>query len=455
MTGLIRSDARLRVAAGAVIAAVCCVSALVLHTHLQPWLGAEGPFLLLLAGCAGASLAGTKAGVAALLAGGILGSTFLLPPRGSPVPADAAGAGVLAFYLISGALIIALNRLRRSAKRLAETKTGELRQAEASLKAFSEGCHEYAVMMLDREGHIEGWNAGARRLTGYDAEDVVGRSFELFFEGQARAAGEPLEHLRMAGRAGHVDLEGWRVRRDGSRFLARVSLTALRDESGEAEGFACVMSDITAMREAEERARQAVTRQRTFLQQVLRSVTEGRLRLCFRRDELPASLELEAGRLSLDASMLRELRARLRDVAHSAGFDEHRTEGLVHAVGEAAMNAVVHAGGGEARIFHDGGGTIQVWLEDHGSGISEDRLHLATLERGFTTAGSWGHGFWMMLKLADRVWLHTGQDGTTVVLEQDREQPAPQWFDSTASLNGRDGRQVSLDRADAEWISDR
>ena len=113
------------------------------------------------------------------------------------------------------------------------------------------------------------------------------------------------------------------------------------------------------------------------------------------------------------------------------------------------MNAVVHAGGGEARIFHDGGRTIQVWLEDHGSGISEERLHLATLERGFTTAGSWGHGFWMMLKLADRVWLHTGQDGTTVVLEQERERPAPDWFESTASLDRRGLQAGQFDRTES------
>ncbi|MEJ5297479.1 MAG: hypothetical protein WHZ52_05520, partial [Armatimonadota bacterium] len=71
------------------------------------------------------------------------------------------------------------------------------------------------------------------------------------------------------------------------------------------------------------------------------------------------------------------------------------------------------------------------------------------LERGFTTAGTWGHGFWMMLKLADRVWLHTGQDGTTVVLEQDRDRPAPHWFDSTGSLNGQSLQAGQFDRT--EW----
>lgn len=449
ITDLVRSDARLRLFAGAAIAAVCFAAALVLRTYLQPWLGPEGPFLLLLSGCAAAaSVGGTLAGIAALLAGGALGGFYLLPSEGLRLSTNPTAAGVLLFYFISGALIVALNRWRRSARRLAEERTDALRQAEATLRAFSEGCHEYAVMMLDREGRVAGWNAGAHRLTGYQADEVVGRGYELFFEGPAREAGEPARQLQLADQLGHVDLEGWRIRRDGSRFLARVSLTVLRNDAGQPEGFACVVSDITSMREAEERARQAVARQRTFLQQVLRSVTEGRLRLCFRREELPERLETQAGSISLDAARLGALRARLRDVAGAAGFDEHRTEDLVHAVGEAAMNAVVHAGGGEASIFHDGGGTIQVWLEDHGAGISEERLHLATLERGFTTAGTWGHGFWMMLKLADRVWLHTGQDGTTVVLEQDRDRPAPHWFDSTASLNGHSLQTGQFDRTE-------
>lgn len=450
VAAVIRRDARLRLLAGTAIAAVCLAAALLLRASLQPWLGAEGPFLLLLTGCAAAaSVGGTLAGAAALVAGGALGALYLLPSEGLRLFDDPAASGVLVFYFIAGALIVALNRWRRSARRLAEARTDALRQAEATLKAFSEGCHEYAVMMLDREGRVAGWNPGARRLTGYDADEIVGRGYDVFFDRQSREAGEPARNLGLAEQTGHVDLEGWRIRRDGSRFLARVSLTVLGGDSGQPEGFACVVSDITSMREAEERARQAVARQRTFLQQVLRSVTEGRLRLCFRRDELPARLDRDGGSLPLDAARLAALRARLRSVGVAAGFDEQRIEDLVHAVGEAAMNAIVHAGGGEARIFHDGGRTMQVWLEDHGSGISEERLHLATLERGFTTAGSWGHGFWMMLKLADRVWLHTGQDGTTVVLEQERERPAPDWFESTASLD-RSGLQAGqFDRTES------
>ncbi len=92
------------------------------------------------------------------------------------------------------------------------------------------------------------------------------------------------------------------------------------------------------------------------------------------------------------------------------------------------MNAVVHAGGGEARVCAGGEGTVQVWIQDQGKGITMDHLHRATLERGFTTAGTMGHGFWMMLKTADRIFLLTGPSGTSVVLEQEREAPEPAWL---------------------------
>lgn len=83
------------------------------------------------------------------------------------------------------------------------------------------------------------------------------------------------------------------------------------------------------------------------------------------------------------------------------------------------MNAVVHAGGGNAQIYSDPARcAMQVWVRDNGAGIALDQLHRATLEPGFTTAGSLGHGFFLMLCTCDRVYLHTGPDGTTVVLEQ-------------------------------------
>ena len=92
------------------------------------------------------------------------------------------------------------------------------------------------------------------------------------------------------------------------------------------------------------------------------------------------------------------------------------------------MNAVVHAGGGTGRISTNGENTVQVRVEDGGSGIEVERLPRALLEKGYSTAGTFGHGMKMMIQAADRIWLWTGPSRTTVVLEQDRITPKPAWL---------------------------
>jgi len=91
------------------------------------------------------------------------------------------------------------------------------------------------------------------------------------------------------------------------------------------------------------------------------------------------------------------------------------------------MNAVVHGGGGHGSIHADEG-VVQIWIEDAGGGIDMQRLPRATMERGFSTAGSLGHGFWLMIQTCDGVWMLTGPEGTTVVLEQGRVAPPPAWL---------------------------
>lgn len=179
----------------------------------------------------------------------------------------------------------------------------------------------------------------------------------------------------------------------------------------------------------EDRARlqrEAEEQKAAFLREVLRSVTAGRLRLCRDRDELPAALAPEGDWVPLTVpSDLGELRRRAQGAAARGGFAESRWSDLVTAAGEAAMNALVHGGGGRGRVCGRGGGTVQVWVEDGGRGIAADRLPRAALERGYTTAGTLGQGMKTMLDTADRVYLLTGEGGTAVVVEQDREPPHP------------------------------
>lgn len=167
---------------------------------------------------------------------------------------------------------------------------------------------------------------------------------------------------------------------------------------------------------------------RSLVGEVLWSATEGKLRLCDGAADLPAPLGWVGEPVVLSPASLRALRHQVQSVAAACRYSDERWFDFVAAVGEAAMNTVVHAGHGQARIGANVEGTIQVWIMDQGTGIPLERLHRATLERGYTTVGSMGHGFWMILKMADRIWLHTGPSGTTVVLEQDPTPPEPLWF---------------------------
>jgi PAS domain S-box-containing protein len=130
-----------------------------------------------------------------------------------------------------------------------------LRESEERFRLLVEGVKDYAIFMLDAEGHITTWNLGAWRIKGYEAEDIIGEHFSIFYTDEDVERGYPDEVLRLAAADGHYEEEGIRVRKDGSTFWANVVITALRDEAGDLRGFAKVTRDITARREAEERER--------------------------------------------------------------------------------------------------------------------------------------------------------------------------------------------------------
>jgi PAS domain S-box-containing protein len=123
---------------------------------------------------------------------------------------------------------------------------------------------DYAIFMLDSEGRVETWNVGAERLKGYRAEEIIGQHFSRFSAPEDRAAGKPERELAIARDAGKYEEEGWRVRKDGTRFWANVVITAIRDGDGALRGFAKVTHDMTERKELVERvqahAMQAETR---------------------------------------------------------------------------------------------------------------------------------------------------------------------------------------------------
>jgi PAS domain S-box-containing protein len=136
-----------------------------------------------------------------------------------------------------------------------------LRESEERFRLLVQGVTDYAIYMLDPSGRITNWNLGGQRLKGYLPEEIVGEHFSRFYLPEDREAGEPARGLQIAAREGRFEKEGWRLRKDGSRFFANVVIDAIRDESGTLLGFAKVTRDITEKRESElalEKARNAL-----------------------------------------------------------------------------------------------------------------------------------------------------------------------------------------------------
>jgi PAS domain S-box-containing protein len=138
-------------------------------------------------------------------------------------------------------------------KRAEET----IRQSEEHFRLLVAGVKDYAMLMLDPDGHVVSWNAGAERIKGYQAEEIVGQHFSRFYTAEDLHGGKPAHELKVATAEGRYEEEGWRVRKDGTRFWANVIITAIRGETGTLVGFAKVTRDVTERKRAEEALRQA------------------------------------------------------------------------------------------------------------------------------------------------------------------------------------------------------
>jgi PAS domain S-box-containing protein len=137
-----------------------------------------------------------------------------------------------------------------------ETPTEELFESERRFRLLVEGVVDYAIYMLDTRGIISNWNAGAERIKGYAANEIIGQHFGIFYTPEDRLAGMPARSLETARREGKFEAEGWRVRKDGTRFLASVVIDAIY-EHGALVGFAKITRDITERQQAREALRES------------------------------------------------------------------------------------------------------------------------------------------------------------------------------------------------------
>jgi PAS domain S-box-containing protein len=161
------------------------------------------------------------------------------------------GGGVFALLVVGFAMVQVQRDL--SAREDAERR---IRETEQRFRTLVDNVKDYAIYWLDPSGRIVTWNAGAERIKQYRAEEILGQHFSRFYTPEDVAAGEPERTLETAAAEGRVENEGWRVRRDGSRFWANTIVTALRDASDRLLGFAKITRDMSERRTGEESLRQ-------------------------------------------------------------------------------------------------------------------------------------------------------------------------------------------------------
>ena len=200
-----------------------------------------GAFLLLIGGVFGLEACNSAGRLAGLIrvaadAAGVLAMLLLLriTPKLLRVP-------TLAQSLAMDAELSSKQREKRQME-------GELKESQDRFRTLVDSIRDYAIFMLDPEGRITSWNPGAERITGYAEGEVLGQNFARLFSPDDAAAGRPAEILRKAAARGRIEDEGWRIRKDGSRFLAHGIFTAFRDADGTLQGFAKITQDVTEQR---------------------------------------------------------------------------------------------------------------------------------------------------------------------------------------------------------------
>ncbi len=188
----------------------------------------------------------------------------------------------------------------------------ELRKSEERFRLLVANVKDYAIFMLDPEGRVETWNAGAEHLKGYKAEEIIGEHFSRFYTAEDIAGNRPEAELKKAMETGQAEEEGWRVRKDGSLFWAGVTITALRDDNGMLRGFAKVTRDITKRKLAEERFMHLASFPQLNPNEIIEIDSSGKVTFCN-----PATLKtlesLGMGKSDVDAFLPPDMESILAD----------------------------------------------------------------------------------------------------------------------------------------------
>ena len=156
--------------------------------------------------------------------------------------------------------------------------------------------HDYAIFMIDPKGLVMSWNEGAQALKGYQAHEIIGQSFQRFYHADDLRNNKPAKLLEIAAARGRVEDEGWRIRKDGTRFWADVIITAIRDDTGDLIGFGKVTRDLTERRRMEEALREAAHALENRVADRTRELQEVNVALQEKNAELEKFADIVVGR---------------------------------------------------------------------------------------------------------------------------------------------------------------
>jgi PAS domain S-box-containing protein len=239
-----------------------------------------------------------------------------------------------------------------------------LRESEERFRLLVESVRDYAIFMLDPDGRVTTWNAGAERINGYRAREIIGQHFSRFYPEVDRAAEKPKHELEIATRTGKYEEEGWRVRKDGTVFWAAVLIAAVRNPRGELVGFAKVTRDLTERRASEERALEDA--RRVAAEEAARHAAE----------EREQELRDLAARLQRQAKELDEQRLQAEEARHLADEANLAKSQFLAAMSH-ELRTPLNAIGGYSDLLAMGlSGPITSQQEEQLSRIKRSQTHL-------------------------------------------------------------------------------
>ena len=233
-----------------------------------------------------------------------------------------AGVSAVTLLVLGVAVLTAAVDRRFSAQRL------ELDASERRYQSLVEGVKDYAIVMLTPDGQVATWNVGAERIKGYRAEEIIGRHFSCFYSDEDIRNDKPKKQLNQAIQNGTMEDEGWRLRRDGSRFWADVVITSLWDKGGHLRGFTKIVRDVTERRQAEENLRDLSGRllhaQDEERRRIARELHDSAGQLVAALAMNMGPLEREAGKIGSDAvSLVKQSAALVQDLSREVRTISH------------------------------------------------------------------------------------------------------------------------------------